>query len=34
MKRIGRIFLILLILFTMIMTSCCDASGEPDPEMD
>ena len=34
MKRIGRIFLILLTLFTMIMTSCCDASREPAPEMD
>lgn len=34
MKRIGRIILILLILFTMIMTSCCDASREPAPEMD
>ena len=34
MKRIGRIFLILLILLTVIMSSCCDASREPAPEMD
>ena len=34
MKRIGRIFLILLILLTVIMSSCCDAGREPAPEMD
>jgi hypothetical protein len=34
MKRIGRIFLILLLLVTAIMTSCCDASREPAPEID
>lgn len=34
MKRIGRVFLILLILVTVIMSSCCDASREPAPEMD
>ena len=34
MKRIGRIFLILLILLTVNMSSCCDASREPAPEMD
>lgn len=34
MKRIGRIFLILLILVTVIMSSCCDASREPAPDID
>lgn len=34
MKRIGRIFLILLILLTVIMSACCDASREPAPEID
>lgn len=34
MKRIGRIFLILLILITVIMSSCCDASREPAPAID
>ena len=34
MKRIGRIFLIRLILLTVIMSSCCDAGREPAPEMD
>ena len=31
---IGTIFLILLLLLTVIMTSCCDASREPAPEID
>ena len=34
MKRIGRIFLILLLLVTAIMTSCCDAGRESAPEID
>ena len=34
MKRIGRIFLILLILVTVIMSSCCDASREPAPDIN
>lgn len=34
MKRIGRVFLILLILVTVIMSSCCDASREPAPNID
>ena len=34
MKRIGRVFLILLILVTVIMSSCCDASREPAPDID
>ena len=34
MKRIGRVFLILLILVTVIMSSCCDASREPAPAID
>ena len=34
MKRIGRFFLILLILVTVIMSSCCDASREPAPAID
>lgn len=34
MKRISRIFLILLILLTVIMTSCCDAVREPAPAID
>ena len=34
MKRIGRIFLILLLLLIAIMTSCCDASREPAPDID
>lgn len=34
MKRIGRVFLILLILVTVIMSSCCDASREPAPDIN
>ena len=34
MKRIGRVFLILLVLVTVIMSSCCDASREPAPDID